>query len=1116
MMQTARRIILGVLAVGLLSVAILSTIIRFSGLPLGFIDEPINLFVRQAFGGGTVDIDKARLGWNVGGGFLEVTINRLEVQETSGAGLVAENVLVGFSRDAFMQQRRMVPQQATIDRLFLQQDKRDNLPAALEIVAPSSVAGTAGLGLAYLNEISIRDIRVGDYQTATANGSHILVLRENNRLKATVKLAYEHNGIESVVNALADIKDDGSGHADIELNRLDPRDIGRFSSLLSPLRGLQLPVTALLGVDFAAGGQPTVGTIELFVEPGEIKFTNAQLAVSEMIVSATADFSERRIAMNDIRFNVGGVAGRTTGAVNYEITERGQVSEIGLTIAGAGLQVSLPKLFSQKIIIPRAELSAFYDMTRDVVEIERLDLTHNFGRALTSGAIRLENRNPHFELMTRFGKMSRAGVDGLWPVLIAPRTRKWVADNVKGGRLTDGSISLNASLEDFVGRQPGEPMDEDAMLMDLAFENVSLTYFSHLPPLQNTNVRLKLRGKSFEAKAESGLIQLPPKNTESGKSTVVVDEVFFAMPHYRNPNQPVDIVLKGAGEVRDIVRAINLPPLNAVQNIEFDFDRLVGEAEAEVHLNIALFAKPENRKLKYKIDGYSEGLDIAGKFGPYKIGKVRGYLEIDNGGLHLMGHAEVNGVDGGFAWQQPFGKDGAAKSKLAVHGHFSPQNIADLGQAWAAIRLEGAPHINLLIDGPIEKPDRFFLQADLTPAVMKMLPLAYKKPKGEPAHIAARIENNDSGEVSEILANLEVNGESRTDIRLSLDGDFLTALDMTPLSLGRDRNVVAKIDMSDDARIVSLTADKLDVSQLFAAGNRDVKYTPDPFEILPFLGEHAVINAQINQLLGANKVEMDLARVRVLRRNNVHEKLSFQGVFKDGSEMLMRIDRDNPARRRFLVQAERAGNIFRMFDWASEMYGGRMVMQGNIFDGTFTGVDGRKDIDGRLTMTDFRARNVPVLASILTLASLTGIADTLSGDGIEFEKAQGDFSLADGRLTIEDGRMHGAAVGLTMQGDFDIGLGDVDIGGTLVPAYSINSLLGKIPLVGPVLTGRRGEGIIGIGYRISGEGGKANVLVNPLSVLTPGVFRRIFELGIGLGERGEQINPDLDEPELTD
>ncbi len=1119
MMQTAKRIFLLLLAVPIVSVVLLTAFIRFSGLPLGFVDQPLSLFLRQNLGGGAVDLERASLEWNSKTGFFQISAQRIGIEEPSGAGLRANNVTVVFSADAFWQHGQLALQSAVIEQLILKQDRRQSLPQAADFILPS-LDGTGGTNgsrqLAYISELAIRDIRVGDYETAASNGSHFLVLREDNRLSATIELAYMADGIESTVNALADIKNDGSGHADIELNNLDPRDIGRFSELLSPLRGIQLPVTALLGIDFAAGVRPTRGTIEIFIEPGSVKLSAAELTVDELIVSATADFSSRKIDLNDIRFNVGGIAGRMSGAVDYQQSRRGQVSEIGLNLSGEGIQVDVPAMFAEKLTVPRAEVAVFYDLTRDRIEIERLDVTHNYGRARTAGMISVGDRNPHFDITTNFGSMSRAGVDGLWPVSIAPRTRQWAGDNVRGGKLTAGTLSLEASLEELVGRKPGMPLREDALLLDLTFEDVELQYLSFMPPVEDSDIRLRLRGTSFEADAKGGFIQLPSKDLERNFSIVQIAEAQFTTADYRDPNRPADIRFSGNGQIRDVIRAINAPPLNAVKNIDFDFDRLIGEAFVEAHLNLAVLAPPAQRKLIYKLSGRTKDLAVVGKLGPYQLQKGRGFIDIDNQGLHAMGRAEINGVDGGFAWSQPFNPAKAKDTKLAVHGYFSPQAVADLGQSWAGIRLTGAPHINLLINGPVQKPDDFRLFADLEEAELSMHPMAYQKPAGLPAQIHARINNNAEGEVSDISTKLTIDNKTITEATLKLDGELLSGLEMTPINLGRDRNVLAKVELDGDTRMVTLTADSFDVSRLFASGNREVELEPEDFEMLPFLGDEAVVDVQLNRVVGQNKVEMDRTQMRLLRRKGLHEELKFQGVFVDGADMVMSIDRDNPVRRRFLIQTERAGNLFRMFDWASEVFGGNLVISGTLFDSNLSAPIGKKDIDGRFTMTGFRARNVPVLASMLSLASLSGIADTLSGEGIKFDKAQGNFWLADGRLTLDDARMSGAAVGLTMQGDYDIGRGDVDIGGTLVPAYTLNSFFAKIPIVGPVIGGRRGEGIIGIGYRISGENGKANVLVNPLSVLTPGVFRRIFELGIGLGERGEELNPDLDEPDLAD
>ena len=53
--------------------------------------------------------------------------------------------------------------------------------------------------------------------------------------------------------------------------------------------------------------------------------------------------------------------------------------------------------------------------------------------------------------------------------------------------------------------------------------------------------------------------------------------------------------------------------------------------------------------------------------------------------------------------------------------------------------------------------------------------------------------------------------------------------------------------------------------------------------------------------------------------------------------------------------------------------------------------------------------------------------------------------------------------------------------------------LGNVPIVGNILVSKQGEGIFGLTYTAKGDVDEPKVNINPLSALTPGIFRRIFE-----------------------
>jgi hypothetical protein len=164
-------------------------------------------------------------------------------------------------------------------------------------------------------------------------------------------------------------------------------------------------------------------------------------------------------------------------------------------------------------------------------------------------------------------------------------------------------------------------------------------------------------------------------------------------------------------------------------------------------------------------------------------------------------------------------------------------------------------------------------------------------------------------------------------------------------------------------------------------------------------------------------------------------------------------------------------------------------------------------LNGRVEAEDYLLREAPVMAQLLSLASLTGISNVLGGDGLRFKRLTGDFTLANDVVSTDLFRAYGSALGLTAKGTVDFGKDDIEVEGTVVPAYTVNRILGEIPILGPILVGGKGEGIVAVVYGIDGRLSDPQVSVNPLSVLTPGFLRGIFGIKGGDGDSTPRAMP---------
>ena len=147
----------------------------------------------------------------------------------------------------------------------------------------------------------------------------------------------------------------------------------------------------------------------------------------------------------------------------------------------------------------------------------------------------------------------------------------------------------------------------------------------------------------------------------------------------------------------------------------------------------------------------------------------------------------------------------------------------------------------------------------------------------------------------------------------------------------------------------------------------------------------------------------------------------------------------------------------------------------------------------KLNIYDFKLKELPVLTKILTLASLQGIADILSGEGIRFDEFEMNFKNQGDLMTIDEIYAIGPAISILMSGYVeDDKL--ISLRGTLVPATTINKTISSIPVLGKILVGdKTGEGVFGVSFKIKGPPKKLETTVNPIKTLTPRFITRTIE-----------------------
>jgi hypothetical protein len=353
-------------------------------------------------------------------------------------------------------------------------------------------------------------------------------------------------------------------------------------------------------------------------------------------------------------------------------------------------------------------------------------------------------------------------------------------------------------------------------------------------------------------------------------------------------------------------------------------------------------------------------------------------------------------------------------------------------------------------------------EKDIESSLSLKLKGALKKDKLEFDHI---ILTEDKNIIS--IENLQLSKDFKIEELETINLNFEDKSKLkNELKLKKDKNayVISGASFNADHLITELLKSNKDNKKIFFSKDFELK-----------------INVKKVYLDTNNKIDNLKGKI-ILSKNEV-VNLSLESDFSDNKKITFTI-RDNNGEKITTLFSDEAKPLVDRYKFIKGFNEGKL---------DFYSSKKNNESKSNLKIYDFKLKELPALTKILSLASLQGIADLLSGEGIRFTEFEMNFDNKADLMTINEIYAIGPAISILMEGYIEKD-NLISLRGTLIPATTINKTIGSIPLIGNILVGKKvGEGVFGVSFKIKGPPQDLETTVNPIKTLTPRFITRTLE-----------------------
>lgn len=843
------------------------------------------------------------------------------------------------------------------------------------------------------------------------------------------------------------------------------------------------PASASLEIEVSEAAGFESGRLRMTDGNGRFRAGDLDIAVEDLDFVAEYDPVSQYVTVTEATILSDRLSGTLTAAFGLgSITawEAGGLAPFAIT--GADVTLDMTPTFEMPWTFSSVDLAARFGATDRRLVLDRLtavtgDLTVNGAGELWLADVDGTSLLGLKLDATSQGTATPAQLQEFWPVNLGAAGREWTAQNIRGGVARDAVLKVDwppgANREGF--------LPDEHLSLDFRLEDGTVGYLSDFPPITEARATGRLMGNSLSISIESGRV-----------GGWQIDEGSVALPRFYPGGAMLEVKGAGRGGLRDLMRVLNQSNLKVGDSYGLDIERMSGEGGLELVVQQEMRTELDARALKFSVRGGFMNASAPDLFAGFGLTDSDVRVELDQDTMTLSGAGRFGPSPIVYTWKENFKPGSGPSSELTSRAVVTPDLLNAFGLAARNV-MQGEAQLDLRASGDGRDFNSIFADLDLTKAAIDLSEVRWSKPFDAPARGTFRYAK--SGEDALLTGDirgdgLELTGEASVDPQ----GEVKSARIERLFSRG---GVDMRGDLTrraDGGVRLNLSGPFFDASpwmdQVLGMTNASAS-RPEPAGAASAGGPAAASPP-------GEAWEFSLAADRLLLRENAelkNAKLVFEmaadgprkGVATgsisptQGIELLLDTD---AGWRTVNLTSDDAGFATRVLLDADYLVGGSMKLTGRF------GEDGGS---ADVTMANVRLLRAPLVAQLLSLASLRGLADVLSGEGVLFTRVDAPVAFHGGRMDFPGLRASGPAMGLTARGWIAPAAGELSLDGVLVPSFGINSALGGIPIIGDLFVSREGEGLFAPTYSVRGTFQKARVTVNPVAAITPGVLRRIFE-----------------------